>query len=204
MKGNSGRGISGTYGIVQSLWLLMCLIHTRIFFGKARLVRLPIFLRGRRQIYFGAGFTCGYLVRLDAFGAPGCIYFGRNVQLNDFVHIGALEKVHIGDNVLIASRVFITDHGHGNYAEDVENSDPGQAPDIRTLHAQPVTIEDNVWIGENVCILPGSHIGKGCVIGAGAVVKGVIPPYSIAVGAPAVVVKRFDQALGRWVRVPRP
>jgi lipopolysaccharide O-acetyltransferase len=186
------------------LWLLVCVLWTKVFFKGARLVRLPIFLRGRSRIRFGPGLTCGYLARLDAFGAPGCIEFGRNVQLNDFVHIGALEQVRIGSDVLIASRVFITDHDHGCYAGGQDESDPSVAPAVRPIHARPVFIEDNVWIGENVSILPGSRIGMGSVIGANSVVKGEIPPQSIAVGVPARVVKRFDSALGRWVSVRQP
>jgi maltose O-acetyltransferase len=55
---------------------------------------------------------------------------------------------------------------------------------------KPVIIEDDVWLGERVIILPGVTIGKGSIIGAGAVVAKNVPPYSIAVGNPALVVKK--------------
>jgi lipopolysaccharide O-acetyltransferase len=188
------------YGLVHFLWLLVCLLWTKIFFKDSRLIRLPIFLRGRSQIRFGSGLTSGYFARLDAFGETGCIEFGHDVQFNDFVHIGALKQVKIGNNVLIASRVFITDHDHGCYSGKIDESDPSIAPAARQIHARPVIIEDNVWIGEKVSILPGTHIGEGSIIGAGSVVKGRIPPHSIAVGVPARVIKRFDSTLGHWVR----
>lgn len=191
------------YGIIQSIWLALCVVYTRLFFRPARLVRLPIFLRGRANIVFGSGFTCGYLVRLDAFGA-GRIRFGRNVQLNDFVHIGAVERVDIGDNVLIASRVFIADHDHGSYGADPRSNSPSMPPADRPVHAGPVTIGNNVWIGENVSILSSVEIGEGCIIGAGSVVKSSIPRNSIAVGIPARVVKRFDETQMAWVKVARP
>lgn len=191
------------YGVLQALWLATCVVFTRLFFRPARLIRLPVFLRGRSKIVFGRGFTCGYLVRLDAFGADGCIRFGQDVQLNDFVHIGAQVSVEIGDHVLIASRVFITDHDHGSYADHSEVSHPDSAPADRPLFAAPVRIGNNVWIGENVSILPGVEIGEGAVIGAGSVVKSSIPPRTIAVGVPARVVKRFDAQLQTWVRVER-
>ena len=54
---------------------------------------------------------------------------------------------------------------------------------------QGIVIEDNCWIGSNVTILDGAHIATGCVIGAGSIVKGYIPPNSIAVGAPARVIR---------------
>ena len=60
----------------------------------------------------------------------------------------------------------------------------------------PVTIGNDVWIGSRVTILPGVTIGDGCVIGAGAVVAKDIPPYSVAVGNPARVVKDRRKAYG--------
>ena len=57
---------------------------------------------------------------------------------------------------------------------------------------KPVIIEDDVWLGARVTILPGARIGHGCVIGAGAVVSGEVPPMSVAVGNPARVVKKRE------------
>jgi lipopolysaccharide O-acetyltransferase len=192
-----------TYGPVETLWLCLCKLITAIFFNGCRLVRLPIFLRGRRNIVFGEGFVCGYLTRLDAFGGPGCLSFGKNVQLNDFVHIGALESVVIGHNVLIASRVFITDHDHGVYGTSVHASAPDQAPTDRIEVSKPVRIGDNVWLGEGVCVLAGVSIGAGSVIGAGAVVTHDVPSGCIAAGVPAKVLRRYDEASRQWLAVPR-
>jgi lipopolysaccharide O-acetyltransferase len=124
--------------------------------------------------------------------------FGRNVQINDFVHIGAIESVTIKDNVLIASRVFISDHNHGCYSGSSQHSDPESVPIERPLSSSPVVIEENVWIGESVSILPGVTIGKGAVIGAQSVVTGNIPPFCIAAGVPARVLKSYDFSSGRW------
>lgn len=65
-------------------------------------------------------------------------------------------------------------------------------PNLRPLVSKgPIIIEENVWIGEMVCILGGVHIGKGSIIGAGSVVTKNIPPYSLACGIPAKVVKNM-------------
>lgn len=192
-----------TYGIFQIIWLFTCFILTRLLFKSCHLIRFPIFLRYKSNIIFGKGFVCGYLVRMDAFGPIGSITFGSNVQLNDFVHIGAVESVSVGNNVLIASRVFISDHDHGHYNDEHEPCRPSQPPAERIIYSKPVIIENNVWIGENVSILPGTRIGEGSIIGAGSVVKGIIPPYSIAVGVPAKVIKRFNSDLNRWIAVTR-
>lgn len=193
------------YGLLQSIWLAVCLVLTRLFFRPCRLIRFPIFVRNKARIRFGKRFVSGYLARLDALGGPGCLEFGDDVQINDHVHIGALEKVRIGNQVLIASRVFITDHDHGAYgAGQAASSSPLQAPALRELVSRPVDIGDRVWIGENVCILSGVKIGEGSVIGAGAVVRTDIPPNCIAVGVPARVVRTYDFSRQCWIPVTNP
>jgi lipopolysaccharide O-acetyltransferase len=103
--------------------------------------------------------------------------FGRNVQINDFVHIGAIESITIQDNVLIASRVFISDHNHGCYSGSSRHSHPESVPIERLLSFAPVGIEENVWIEESVSILPGVPIGKGSIIGTQSDVAGIFPSF---------------------------
>lgn len=188
------------YSPLQIIWLIFCKIGTLIFFKKSRIIRFPIFIRGKSSINFGKNLTTGYLCRLDALGEKGCLEFGNNVQLNDFVHIGATTKIRIGNNTLIASRVFISDHNHGNYSSS-NPSTPNCEPNHRKLDSKPVFIGDNVWIGENVCILPGVTIGNGCIIGAGSIVNKSIPDASIAVGNPAKIIKKFDFQKKIWYKV---
>jgi lipopolysaccharide O-acetyltransferase len=113
------------------------------------------------------------------------------------VHIGALNRISIGNNVLIASRVFITDHNHGSY-NGAHQSSPYTPPAIRDIISNEVKIEDNVWIGEGVCILPGVVIGKGSVIASNSFVTKSIPANSIAAGVPAKVIKKFDIKENIW------
>jgi acetyltransferase-like isoleucine patch superfamily enzyme len=178
---------------------------TRLRFPGARLVRRPIYIRGRRWIDFGLRFSTGRCLRIDAFGKAGnkqpLIRFGRDVRVNDYVHIGAVNSVEIGDRVLIASKVFISDHSHGSYGRDDVHSSPLIAPYDRVLSSAPVVIEEDVWIGEFVSVLPGVRIGKGSIIGTLSTVSKDIPPYSIAVGSPARVIKRFNFESTEWERV---
>lgn len=90
--------------------------------------------------------------------------------------------IRIGNHVRIASHTRIIAANHVFTAVD-------QPIDSQGLQYAPITIEDDVWIGGGVSILAGVHIGTGCVIGAGAVVTKDIPAYSVAVGAPARVIK---------------
>ncbi len=126
---------------------------------------------------------------------------GRSARLSDNVHIACLREVTIGDHLLCGSRVLITDHAHGCY-DGPEASDPAMPPAKRPLHsAGPVHLGHNVWLGDGVVVLPGAEIGDGCVIGANSVVTGVVPPGTLAVGAPAREVRRWDPAARTWVRL---
>jgi lipopolysaccharide O-acetyltransferase len=120
------------------------------------------------------------------------IHIGSDVAMNDYVHIGAVESVTIGDRVLIASKVFISDHDHGSYGRDGIYSDPRIAPGKRPLTVAPVVIEDDDWRDEFVSVLAGVRIRKGAIIGTMSTVTRDIPPYSIAVGSPARVIKQFN------------
>lgn len=180
----------------STAWALVC---TKISFRGARLVRRPVYVRGRKSLVFGRGFTTGHGCRFDLDGSKKTLFIGENVQLNDYVHISAHERVEIGDGCLFASKIYITDSSHGDYSGEAEGL-PDTPPAERPLVTSPVTIGKNVWVGENAVILAGARIGDGAVIGANSVVKGSIPAACIAVGAPARVVKRFCPASGSWER----
>lgn len=190
------------YGFFTFLYILFSKVATLLVSPRSRLLRVPFFLRNKNKILFGRNFTAGVGCRIDAFAEREGfkIYFGNDVQVNDYVHIAAVEKVSIGNNVLIASKVFISDHNHGGYSGDVHSA-PDVPPANRPIISSPVIIEDNVWIGEFVSVLPGVTIGKGSIIGANSVVTSDIPANSIAVGAPARVIKRFDFEISKWVCV---
>ncbi|MBQ1273005.1 MAG: acetyltransferase [Clostridia bacterium] len=177
---------------LKNAWSLLL---TKLFFRPARLIRRPVYLRGKKGMVFGPGFTTGYRCRFDLFGPHGCLKIGTDCKLGDNVHIVASKQVTIGDHLLSASNVFISDTNHGDGTDD-----PTTPPDARPLSADPVTIGNNVWIGEGVAVLPGASIGDGCMIGAHAVVKGKIPAYSVAVGSPARVVKTYNFEEKRWER----
>ena len=191
------------YGIVGSIELLVYKVRTIFMFRNARLIRFPFRVRGKKFISVGKDFTTGFNCRLDAFGNQKSAYLliiGDNVQLNDSVHIAAIEEVRIGKNVLIASNVFITDHNHGDYS-GVEQDSPFTAPSERPLISKGVMIGNNVWIGEYVVILPGVAIGDGSIIGSSSVVTHSIPPHSIALGSPARVIKTYNPEINKWEKI---
>ncbi|MBD8552722.1 DapH/DapD/GlmU-related protein [Sphingomonas sp. CFBP 8764] len=200
------EGLWTRYGFLGLLRLFGDLLYTRMVHRGARIVRRPAYIRGARHIRLGASFTAGVGLRIDAFPTgPGTVVeIGARVQVNDYVHIAAIDHVTIGDGTLIASKVFISDHNHGEYQAHDLQSAPHVPPALRPLVSRPVRIGCNVWIGEHVCVMPGVTIGDGAIIGAGAVVTKDVPANCIAVGAPAQVVRRFDPASAGWLRLPIP
>ncbi|MEE9409166.1 MAG: acetyltransferase [Polaribacter sp.] len=192
-----------TYGLFGVLQLIIFKFRTKFVFANARIIRFPIRVRGRKLIKVGKGFTTGFNCRIDAYNVNDnkvVINIGNNVQINDYVHIGAVDSISIGDNVLIASKVFITDHNHGNYSGKNQDS-PDSIPQERPIYSKGIIIEKNVWLGEFVSVLPGVTIGEGSIIGTMSVVNKSIPPFSIAVGSPAKVIKQFNHTQKKWIKI---
>ena len=87
----------------------------------------------------------------------------------------------------MGKKCIITDNNHGSVNKEmVESIPPNQRPLVSPGN---VVIEKNVWLGDNVVVLPGVTIGEGCIVGASAVVTKSLPPYSVCVGNPAKVIK---------------
>lgn len=120
------------------------------------------------------------------------LIIGNRVCFNDRVHIGCANYIEIGDDCLLASNIYISDHNHGIYkGENI--SDIHQRVAERDLDFnKSVIIGNNVWIGEGVAVLPGAKIGNNSIIGSNAVVIGEIPSNCIAVGVPAKIVRNLD------------
>jgi lipopolysaccharide O-acetyltransferase len=191
------------YGFVGFVKLVLSYIYTKLFYRKSRLIRLPFDVRNKSNIDFGDQLTTGIGCRIETFPENKKIVlkFGKNVQLNDYVHITAMNNVTIGDNVLMASKIFISDCTHGSYSGDSNDSNPDSTPIDRPLSSKPIIIEDNVWLGEFVSVLPGVTIGKGTIVGANSVVSKDLPKYVIAVGSPAKPIKRFNFSTQRWEKI---
>lgn len=115
------------------------------------------------------------------------LIIGDKVTVTSNCVITCANKVTIGDGTLLGRGTFITDNSHGKN-ESVEEL--RILPNNRELYSKgPVNIGRNVWTGTNVCIMPGVSIGDGAIIGANSVVTHDVPAESVAVGAPAIVVR---------------
>lgn len=154
--------------------------------GKKSSLYSPDCLHNPHQISIGQKVEIRKGARLETFinqihNEPK-IEIGDGTIIQYYFHCGAAHSIKIGKNVLIASRVYITDHDH------IFN-DPNIPPIRTALVTRPVIIEDEVWIGEGAAILKGVHIGRRSVIGANSVVTKDIPPHSVVGGIPAKIIK---------------
>jgi acetyltransferase-like isoleucine patch superfamily enzyme len=118
----------------------------------------------------------------------GRLVIGDNVYIGRGANVSCYEHVLIGNDVRLGERVSIHDENHVFEPIPV---DPARRHLYQTT---PVRLGDRVWVGANSVILPGAEVGDDCVIGAGSVVRGVIPPGCLAAGAPARVIRRLTSS----------
>jgi len=174
-----------------------------LHFGDGSLIMWkPTTIFNENYISIGSNTLIGEGVSLSAGMVPGqkCLT-SPVVTIGDRCLIGRGSgivghfSISIGDDVWTGHHVYITDQNHGY--EDVSRPISQQ-----TQPELPVVIGDGSWLGFGSVVLPGVTIGKHCVIGANAVVTSDIPDYSVAVGVPAKVIRRFDAEQQKWISVP--
>jgi acetyltransferase-like isoleucine patch superfamily enzyme len=165
--------------------------------GNAALIREPRKIIGGRYISVGTGFDVFPGLRIEAIDRhlgkqfSPAITIGDNVSINYDCHIGCVNQIVIGNDVLLASRVYISDHSHGS----PDYGDIEVPPSHRLVYSKgPVTIEDGAWIGEGACVLPGVRVGKHAIVGANAVVTRDVAPFTIVAGSPARQIRTLSQS----------
>lgn len=162
--------------------------------GSKFYIEYPARIIGGEYISIGDNFNCFGRLRLEAHSNHNGVAFkpeiiiGDNVSFNTDCHIGCINKIIIGDGVLIASRVFITDHFHGEVTKESIKIPPSKRI---VVSKGPVIIEDNVWIGEGVVIMPNITIGANTIIGANSVVTKSFGSDCVIAGAPAKLIKEL-------------
>lgn len=159
----------------------------------------PAALYGEQYIRIGEDSVIGPYVTLSAGVMPGhildrdaVITIGDRCLIGKGSGVVGHESIEIGDDVWTGHHVYVTDANHGY--EDTTIPPSGQFAPPR-----PVVIGSGAWLGHGTIVLPGATIGDHAVIGAGSVVGGHIPAFSVAVGNPARVVRRYVTGEG-WTR----
>lgn len=176
----------------RALWKLYSVFVSFRFKCMKGILFKPHQLKGTKHITIGHKSSIESGGILTAWTSYGTDKFSPTIQIGDYcsigehAHISSINRISIGNGVLTGRYVYISDNAHGSGSFDERKISPVK----RKLYSKgPVVIGDNVWIGERVCILAGVTIGDGAIIGANAVVTHDIPPYCIAAGVPAKVIR---------------
>lgn len=178
--------------VIHTYWVKRYFKH----FGSGSLIKHNALIVGMENITIGNNVVLGkeLVMAIHTANVGGdfrpTITIGDESNIGDYSHITCINKISIGKSVLMGRRVTITDNSHGTF----DMVDLRIPPALRKLQSKNRGVEicDRVWIGENVVVLPGVRIGEGCIIAAGAIVSKDIPPYSIAGGVPAKVIKTMS------------
>lgn len=174
----------------------------KILFGKigssSRLVKARI--DGYSRIFIGSKVYINdkaWLACAPLTGDANCkLIIGDGTYIGRFSHIYATSKIEIGKKVLMADKVYLSDnlHSYGNIEMPVIDQPIKQT--------NPVMISDGAWLGENVCVI-GASVGKNSVIGANSIVTKDIPDYCVAIGSPAIVIKRYNFETKQWQKTDK-
>lgn len=185
------RVVNGLY----SQLMRPCFSHA----GRVISIMPPFRFGNLNQVWLGDNITIHpncWIFALDEYenaGKDNKLVIGNNSCIGMNCIVAAAKKVEIGENVFFAPHVYVSDHGHGYEDPDI----PIACQGIRKI--REVKIGPDAWIGHGVTILPGSVVGRHCIIGANSVVNSIIPDYSIAGGTPARVLKKYDFERNAWV-----
>lgn len=174
-------------------------------FGKNSIIKPFLNSSNEKYISIGNNVNIGSFCRITVsteFGGVKCksknklrLKIGNNVDIGNNTFISSNNNIEIGDYVIMAPDVFITDHDHGFL--DIS----------KNLHEQSLTenghvkIEDNVFLGVKSTILKNVIIGEHSVVAANSVVTKNIPPFCVVAGNPAEIIKKYNFHLKRWIKV---
>jgi acetyltransferase-like isoleucine patch superfamily enzyme len=154
-------------------------------FGRGSVIETPVLIHGASRISIGRDVLIGSDSWLHTRGARSLLEIGDGTRISGHCVISAVDCVRVGRAVLFGRGVYVADHNHGIARPDL----PILAQDLEGIG--PVVIGDGAWLGQNSVILSGVTVGAGAVVGANSVVLDDVPPRTVAVGAPARVVREL-------------
>jgi acetyltransferase-like isoleucine patch superfamily enzyme len=189
------------YSLYSELIGVLFYRHTFARFGSRSWIKAPDQIVGSENIHIGnythieKGAVLYAIREYSGLIYNGQINIGDYVYLNRMFNASSAAKINIGNHVACGSNVSLLNYNHGweNIDRDINSSPLFVCGDIN--------IGDDTWLGSNVSVLGKVSIGKHCVVGAGSIVTHDIPDYSVAVGSPAKVIKKYDHDTSSWTNV---
>lgn len=160
-------------------------------FGSFSYIGKPLKIQGKGNIYVDNKVRIQPGIRMET-DSHGIIHIAENTSIGQNVHLTASgEVLEIGKNTTILGNVFITNTDH-EYREIGIHV-------LKQKHIVKTTrIGENCFIGYGACIQAGTILGKQCVVGANAVVRGCFPDYSVIVGVPGHIIKQYSSVTKMW------
>lgn len=158
--------------------------------GPASIVQAPVRIEGSHRIRIGTGVFIGtgsWLQTLHKPGhPPGRLIVGDHTKCSGLCVISAATQITLGRAVLLGRNVTIVDHNHASADPTLAIAEQG----IDKL--RPIAVGDGAWLAQNVVVCSGVSIGPHAVVGANSVVTHDLPPYCLAAGAPARVIRHRE------------
>lgn len=179
------------------IWAIISLKYKFVFthYGKLSYIMKPMYIvKNSGTINTGDKLRIQPGMRMELLNRDSSITIGENVTIGQNFHITSGGDLKIGNSVTITGNVFVTNIDH-DYKEL-------NKPILEQKNIISETIiGDNCFIGYGAAIQAGTKLGKQCIVGTNAVVRGEFPDYCVIVGVPAKVVKKYNFDTGEWERV---
>lgn len=163
-------------------------------FGKYSYICKPMSIDvNHGNVFIGDRFRIQHGMRMELLDNNSSIKIGENVSMGQNVHITSGGSLKIGNDVTVSGNVFITniDHDYRDLNKHILKQ--------KNIISETI-IGDNCFIGFGAAIQAGTKLGKQCVVGANAVVRGDFPDYSVIVGVPAKIIKKYNFGKQEWER----
>lgn len=179
--------------IFKFFWIARALVYKPFFgrFGFPSYIGKPVYIGMPKRIFIGDKVRIFPGARLEVVDKKSSIIIGDDVSIGQNFHITSGGQLTIGSRSTFTENIMVTNIDH-------EYKEIG----VHILHqvhnVKETTIGENCFIGFGAVIQAGTILGKQCVVGANAVVRGHFPDYCVIVGAPARIVKRYDERLEEW------
>lgn len=181
--------------IFKIFWIIRGLIYKPFFgkFGVPSYIGKPLFIGNFKRIFIGKRVRIMPNSRIEVIDKESSVVFEDNISIAQNLHIisAGNQELRIGKETTFSANVFVTNVDHEYQDIDIHIME-------QKLIYSKTKIGENCFIGYGAVIQAGTILGKQCIVGSNSVVRGTFPDYSVIVGAPARIVKRYYEKSGVW------